>query len=40
MPAVGKNDPDPANPPTRLAFADRKPLTEERVGCVNDPDLG
>jgi hypothetical protein len=40
MPAVGKNDPDPADPPTRSGCADHKPLPEERVSCVNDPDSG
>jgi hypothetical protein len=40
VPAVGKNDPDPADPPTRLACADRKPLTVKRVGRIDDPHAG
>ena len=40
MSAVGKNHPDPANPPTRPAGADLKQLAEERMCCVNDPDSG
>jgi len=38
MPAVGKNHLEPANPPTRPAGADLKQPTEERMGCVDDPD--
>jgi len=38
MPAVGKNDPDPANPPTRSGSADHKLLPEKRVSGVDDPD--
>jgi hypothetical protein len=40
MPAVGENDPDPADPPTRSGGADHKPLPKERVSCVDDPDSG
>ena len=38
--AVRKNDPDPADPPTRPVRADRKPLTEQRVSRIDDPNSG
>ena len=37
MSAIAKNHPDPTNPPTRLACADLKLLTVERMCCVEDP---
>ena len=40
MPTVGKNHPDPANAPTRRARADFKPLTEQRMCGVDNPDAG
>jgi hypothetical protein len=40
MPTVRKNHPDPANAPTRPARADFKPLTEQRMCGVDNPDPG
>jgi len=38
MSAVSKQHPDPANPATRLACADLKLLTVERMCGVDDPN--
>jgi hypothetical protein len=38
MPAVGKDDTDQANPPTRSGCADHKPLPVKRVSSIRDPD--
>src|SRR5439155_5046823 len=40
MSAIGKNDLDPANPPTRSARVYLKQLTEKRMCWVDDPDPG
>jgi hypothetical protein len=40
MPTIGKNHPDPANPPNQPARADFKRLTEQRMDGVDDPDPG
>ncbi len=40
MPTVRKNHPNPANAPTRSTRADFKPLTEQRMCSVDNPDPG
>src|SRR3954453_5583580 len=40
MPTVRKNHPNPANAPTRSTRADFKPLTEQRMCGVDNPDPG